>query len=176
MRVRFLAGLAVAAALVQGCTPQADRATVAPPAPDLYGRTRAAVCRVTPISLKDGGESTTTMTVVNDGGFCSIALSDAAGRPFQVGLVIAQPQHGKPLVHTNGNRTDVDYTPNPGFTGADSFVVRLRTPTVDSLLHVTVAVTAVGEASTVGTPAPPNPGAARHVQAPGTSTPDSAHK
>ena len=159
MRVRYLAALVMAAALVQGCTPNAERAEVAPPAPDLYGRVRAAGCRVTPITLKDGGESTTTMTVGNDGGFCSIALSDSAGKPFEVGLITAAPLHGKPLVHTAGSMTDVDYTPNPHFVGDDSFVVRLRTRTVDSLLHVTVIVTAAGNVASAGQPAPPTPGA-----------------
>ena len=158
MRVSHLAALVMATALVQGCTPTPNRVETAPPAPDLYGRSRAAVCRVTPISLKDGGESVTTMTMVNDGGYCAIALSDSAGKPFEVGLVTAAPQRGKPLVHTVGAMTDIDYTPNPGFIGSDSFVVRLRTAAVDSLLHVTVIVTAPGNAASAGQPAPPNPG------------------
>lgn len=162
MQVRYLAALIMAAAMVQGCTPNAERAEVAPPAPDLFGRARAAGCHVTPISLKDGGESTTTMTVGNDGGFCAIALSDSAGRPFEVGLITAAPTHGKPLVHTTGSMTDVDYTPDPRFVGSDSFVVRLRTHTVDSLLHVTVIVTAPGNTASSGQPAPPTPGAVAH--------------
>ncbi len=170
MRVSHLGALVLAAGLAQGCTPTPNLVETAPPAPDLYGRMRAAVCRVTPISLKDGGESTTTMTVVNDGGYCAIALSDSAGKPFEVGLVTAAPQRGKPLVHTVGAMTDVDYTPNPNFIGSDSFVVRLRTAKVDSLLHVTVISTAPGEAATSGQPAPPTPGSIKPAPAPAART------
>ncbi len=143
-------------ALLQGCAPKPQIVEAAPPSPDLYGRMKAAGCEVTPIVLRDGGESSTTMTVTNDGGYCAAAVADTAGRPFEVGLVTATPVHGKPLIHTVGARTEIDYAPATGFTGSDSFIVQLRAPKADSLLHVTVVVTPVGEAYTSGHPAPPS--------------------
>ncbi len=141
-------------ALLQGCAPKPSIVEEAAPSPDLYGRVPARACTVTPIVLRDGGESATTMTVTNDGGFCAASLADSAGRPFEVGLVTAPPVHGKPLIHTVGSKTDIDYTPAHGFVGSDSFIVRLRTTKVDSLLHLTVVVTPVGEAYTSGHPSP----------------------
>lgn len=155
-RIRLaLSAALVGVASLQGCAPKPGIVEEAAPSPDLYGRVPARACEVTPIVLHDGGESTTTMTVTNDGGFCAAALSDQSGRPFEVGLVTAPPTHGKPLIHTVGNKTDIDYTPARGFVGNDSFIIRLRTPKVDSLLHLTVVVTPVGEAYTSGHPAPP---------------------
>jgi hypothetical protein len=145
----------VGMALLQGCARKPTIVEAAPPAPDLYGRVPARACEVTPIVLRDGGESSTTMTVTNDGGYCAAALADGAGHPFEVGLVTAPPVHGKPLIHTVGGKTDIDYIPTRGFVGSDSFIVRLRTTKVDSLLHLTVVVTPVGEAYTSGHPAPP---------------------
>jgi hypothetical protein len=155
-RIRLaLSATLVGVASLQGCAPKPGIVEEAAPSPDLYGRVPARACEVTPIVLHDGGESTTTMTVTNDGGFCAAALSDQSGRPFEVGLVTAPPTHGKPLIHTVGNKTDIDYTPTRGFVGNDSFIIRLRTTKVDSLLHLTVVVTPVGQAYTSGHPAPP---------------------
>lgn len=155
-RIRFgVPAALVGIALLQGCAPKPSIVEEAPPSPDLYGRVPARACVVTPIVLRDGGESTTTMTVTNDGGYCAAALADGNGRPFEVGLVTAPPVHGKPLIHTVGSKTEIDYTPAKGFVGSDSFIVRLRTAKVDSLLHLTVVVTPVGEAYTSGHPAPP---------------------
>ena len=142
-------------ALLQGCAPKPSIVEEAAPSPDLYGRIPARACSVTPIVLRDGGESATTMTVANDGGFCGASLADQGGHPFEVGLVTAPPVHGKPLIHTVGSKTEIDYTPARGFVGSDSFIVRLRTTKVDSLLHLTVVVTPVGEAYTSGHSAPP---------------------
>ncbi len=154
-RIRFgVPAALVGIALLQGCAPKPSIVEEAPPSPDLYGRIPARACVVTPIVLRDGGESTTTMTVTNDGGFCAAALADGNSRPFEVGLVTAPPVHGKPLIHTVGNKTEIDYTPAKGFVGSDSFIVRLRTAKVDSLLHLTVVVTLVGEAYTSGKPSP----------------------
>ena len=35
------------------------------------------------------------------------------------------PSHGRVFAHHVGNNTRIDYTPDPGFVGTDSFAVRL---------------------------------------------------
>ena len=50
------------------------------------------------------------MKLGNDGGWCAITVNNG-GRPFDAGLLAAAPAHGKVLVHTVGNNTRIDYTP-----------------------------------------------------------------
>ena len=45
-----------------------------------------------------------------------------SGKPYSAGLLIAEPMHGKVLIHSVGDNTRIDYTPDVRFAGADSFV------------------------------------------------------
>jgi hypothetical protein len=65
------------------------------------------------------------MTVGNDGGWCAITVTQPHGEPFDAGLLTQRPLHGKVLIHKVGDATRIDYTPDPNFTGTDSFAVSL---------------------------------------------------
>ena len=50
------------------------------------------------------------------------------------------PTHGSVLIHEVGDNTRIDYTPDRGFTGTDSFAVQLIPG--DAKVNVAVMVTA----------------------------------
>jgi len=60
----------------------------------------------------------------NDGGWCALRLS-RAGKPYAAGLLPVLPQHGNVFIHTVAGFTRIDYTPNAGYAGSDSFLVKL---------------------------------------------------
>ncbi len=78
------------------------------------------------------------MTVGNDGGWCGITVADG-GQPYSAGLLTIRPTHGRVYIHTVGDATRIDYTPDTGFTGSDNFAVRV-VPGND-LIRVAVTVT-----------------------------------
>lgn len=86
---------------------------------------RAAGCTV-PRSVSLNRESVTeaAMTLANDGGWCGISLAQD-GKPYAAGGVSARPEHGRVHVRNVGDATRVDYFPDRGFTGTDSFIVAL---------------------------------------------------
>jgi hypothetical protein len=65
-----------------------------------------------------------TCVVGNNGGWCGIVVNDG-GKPYAAGLLIADPMHGKVLIHSVGDDTRIDYTPDPRFSGNDAFTVKL---------------------------------------------------
>lgn len=120
-----LAWLTLAAGIVSlpGC--QANK----PPPPS--ARTYAAdfvggakTCTVPRPALKDGELAPVDMTVGNDGGWCGITVV-RDGKPYDAGLLTARPEHGRVFVHSVGDTTRIDYTPDRGFAGTDSFTVKL---------------------------------------------------
>lgn len=78
------------------------------------------------------------MRVANDGGWCAISVQ-LDGQPYAAGLLTDPPAHGKVYIHPVGNFTRIDYTPDSGFTGTDSFVVQLIPG--NPALRTTVTVT-----------------------------------
>ncbi len=78
------------------------------------------------------------MRVANDGGWCAISVQ-LDGRPYAAGLLTEPPAHGKVFIHPVGDSTRIDYTPDPGFTGTDRFVVQLIPGY--AVLRTTVTVT-----------------------------------
>jgi hypothetical protein len=104
-------------------------------ASDLAGGARS--CAVPAVSVTAGQETAVPMTVGNDGGWCGITVSQS-GQPFSAGLLVTRPAHGKIYIHTVGDATRIDYTPDPKFAGSDSFVVRLVPG--DGSLRVAVTV------------------------------------
>ena len=84
----------------------------------------ARQCKVGPVALAAGKESTTAMAVGNDGGRCSIVVA-LDGHPYAAGLLTTPAAHGKVYVHAVGDDTRIDYTPDTGFAGADAFTVTL---------------------------------------------------
>jgi hypothetical protein len=92
-------------------------------AADLTGAARS--CDVPPITPVSGQSAEATMKVGNDGGWCGLPLHQDGPKPFDAGLLTARPAHGNVLIHQVGDDTRIDYTPDRGFTGNDSFSVKL---------------------------------------------------
>jgi hypothetical protein len=141
-RTGFFLGIAVT---VAGCQTPAPPPPPAPPAPLPYhiGPPPAASCTVVPFKVADGGTTDVAMAVGNDGGYCATTLTADSGKPFDVGLVPVVPDHGTPRVVRYNGKTSVEYTPDPGYTGHDSFVVHLLVhgKTNHTTLNVSVTVT-----------------------------------
>jgi hypothetical protein len=115
--------IAAMAVLLQAC---ADKPPSGPPA-RLYAVDQAGgakKCEAPKVAPTAGQEVPAAMTLGNDGGWCAVTVANG-GRPFDAGLLTAPPAHGKVHIHTVGNDTRIDYTPEPRFTGADAFAVRL---------------------------------------------------
>jgi hypothetical protein len=116
-------GLAIAVLLV-GCAapPAAPVSTTRLYAIDQAGA--AKQCTVGPVTLTAGKETAATMSVRNDGGWCAISVAQS-GHPYSAGLLATPAAHGKVYVHTVGDDTRIDYTPDPGYAGPDAFTVTL---------------------------------------------------
>lgn len=84
----------------------------------------AKQCKAGPVALAAGKPTAATMTVGNDGGWCAISVA-AEGHPYAAGLLTVDAVHGKVYVHQVGDATRIDYTPDRGFVGPDSFTVTL---------------------------------------------------
>ena len=97
----------------------------------------APTCEVGKLAPAAGQESEVPVRVGNDGGWCGITVSNG-GRPYSAGLLASAPAHGKALIHTVGNDTRIDYTPVRGFTGSDTFSVRLIPG--DAIVRASVSV------------------------------------
>jgi len=134
---RFGLAMVATAALLQAC---AEKPPSAPPprvfAADMTGAAKA--CTVPPVTPAAGRPADVAMKLGSDGGWCAITVNNN-GRPFDAGLVVTPPAHGKLLIHTVGNDTRIDYTPAARYGGADAFTVRLIPG--DAVLRVTAAVT-----------------------------------
>ncbi len=117
-----LAALA-AAGLLQGCEQPRTASGTRLFASDLNGGAR--LCAVPAITVTSGQETTVPMTVGNDGGWCGISVAQGGPHPYSVGLLTTPPSHGKIYIHSVGDQTRIDYTPDAGFAGSDSFVVKL---------------------------------------------------
>ncbi len=121
-RLALAAGLAL---FLAGCQQQAARpvSTTRLFATDQMGAAKS--CTVSGLGAPaPGKEVEATMAVGNDGGWCGITV-DNGGRPFAAGLLSVRPAHGRVFIHSVGDTTRIDYTPNPGFAGPDGFTVRL---------------------------------------------------
>ena len=125
---------ALLASLVGGCTQSTAglsqaRATIY--ASDLQGK--AAVCTA-PAVQPEGGKTVTTTITTGGGGWCGLTVANA-GKPYTAGLVERRPDRGHVYIHTVGDDTRVDYTPD-GTPMPDTFAVMLLPG--DATLAVTV--------------------------------------
>ena len=127
--------LALTALLVQGCEQPRQVSTTRLYAIDQAGG--AKICNAPKAQPADGQVTELPMSLTNDGGWCGLLVSKA-GRPYSAGLLTARPKDGKVYVHTVGDEMRIDYTPNPGFAGNDSFLVKLVPG--DGSVRVNVAV------------------------------------
>ncbi len=103
---------------------------------DMSGGTKN--CVVPKITPAPGQVTPVAIQMGNDGGWCGITVSDG-GKPYGAGLLVAEPAHGKVVVHTVGDTTRIDYTPVPRFAGTDSFSVKLVPGAGTVTANVTVA-------------------------------------
>jgi hypothetical protein len=121
--MRYALALAATALLLQAC---AQRPPAAPGArvfqADLAGAAKS--CSVPQVTPAVGQETPVPIKMGNDGGWCAITVNNA-GKPFDAGLLVTEPTHGKAYIHTVGDETRIDYTPDPRFAGSDSFAVKL---------------------------------------------------
>jgi hypothetical protein len=132
----LMTGLALAGCSHPAPTPEASQLRVY--AADLAGAAKS--CEVPKVDPKAGAGSKAAMKVVNDGGWCGISVHQAGPKPFAAGLLEKRATHGDVTIHEVGDNTRIDYTPDRGFAGNDSFVVKLIPG--DAAIDVTVTVTA----------------------------------
>lgn len=136
---RHMAWLALAAmvGLLQGCGPDQivrgskNRLFAA----DLAGG--AKLCQVPKVSPVDNQTIEVPMGLGNDGGLCGLPVQ-RGGAPFGAGLLTTRATHGAVVIHEVGDFTRIDYTPDRGFSGADSFVVKLIPGNAGIKINVTV--------------------------------------
>jgi len=111
--------------LLQGCSrepvPVASRARVY--SADVTGKAKA--CEVAKVAPADGQTVETIMKLDDSRGWCGLPLRQSDAKPFDAGLLVERPAHGSVVIHQVGDDTRVDYTPDRGFTGSDSFVVKM---------------------------------------------------
>lgn len=108
-------------------------------ATDLTGGAKMCVApKIVPV---EGKTTELAMGMTNDGGWCGLLVGQGNAKPFDAGLLTGRPTHGIVTIHTVGDDTRVDYTPDRGFTGNDSFSVKLIPGS--GIVHVTVAVTSM---------------------------------
>ncbi len=134
---RLWLAIVATAVLLQAC---AEKGPSGPPArvfaADMTGA--AKVCTAPPVNPAAGKTIDAAIRLGNDGGWCAITVNNN-GRPFDAGLLLAPPRHGKVLIHTVGNDTRIDYTPTARYAGGDAFSVRLIPG--DTTIRVAATVT-----------------------------------
>jgi hypothetical protein len=131
-------------ALLQGCGQGgtgAGRSRLRMFAADFAGA--AKTCEVPTVTPTSGQSVDATMTLANDGGWCGVPVHQDGPRPYDAGLLTARPAHGTVLIHGVGDFTRIDYTPDRGYSGADSFSVRLVPG--NAIVRIAVTVTARGK-------------------------------
>jgi hypothetical protein len=126
--------IAAVALLAQGCAPTAPGWNGVF-AVDAAGG--AKTCTAPTAAPPDGLGLKVQVQMSNDGGWCGV-VANRGGTAFESYLLATRPAHGTVYAHRVGPYTRIDYTPDPGFAGTDSFVVRLIPG--DSTLEETVAV------------------------------------
>ena len=151
----FAAALAATAAL-QACAPQRPTHTPLPVyAIDQAGA--AHTCTVSPLApaMSAGKNSSATMALSNDGGWCAVSTHQDGPAPFTAGLLTTRPEHGKVFVHSVGDETRLDYTPEAGYGGNDTFAVTLIPG--DETVQVTATVAAPPAPPAAAVPPPAKP-------------------
>jgi hypothetical protein len=139
-----MTGLVLAGCAHPGPGPAASNLRVY--AADVAGA--AKVCEVPKVNPVAGAGSEAAIKVVNDGGWCGIPVHQDGPKPFDAGLLEKRAAHGDVTIHEVGDNTRIDYTPDRGFAGNDTFAVKLIPG--DATINVAVTVTA----TPVAAPAP----------------------
>jgi hypothetical protein len=129
----------MAAALLAACAPPQGptASTTRLYAIDLSGG--AKQCTVGPLSPVAGKEVTAAMRVGNDGGWCAFKVAQPGPQPYAAGLVTQEPAHGRVYIHPVGDDTRIDYIPDAGYVGSDTFTATLLPG--HAMIRATVSVT-----------------------------------
>ena len=132
--------LLLTSTLLQACTPNTTPAgsRLRVFAADVTGAAQS--CEAHEIAPAAGQTIEASMKLANDGGWCGLPAHQEGPKPFEAGLLAVRPTHGSVLIHEVGDNTRIDYTPDRGFTGTDSFAVKLIPG--DAKVNVAVMVTA----------------------------------
>ncbi len=139
--------LFLTAVLLAGCSSQQQAGQAGSKlrvyATDMAGG--AKICVAPKIVPSPAATTEVTMGLSNDGGWCGVRVDQDGAKPFDAGLLTARPAHGSVTIHSVGDDTRIDYTPDRGFSGNDSFRVKLIPG--NETVHVTVAVSPVATAT-----------------------------
>lgn len=160
---KHLIAIAATAIALTGCATQPPAGQAAA-TEDLNGEI-AKTCTATPIDLSASATANATIDMTNDG-WCAVHAKEN-GKPFQLGLVRARPQHGRVLIQKIGGETRIEYTAENNYVGADRFTVALRSSTPnapDATVQIAVNVTMGAGMAAAPAPAP----AATKAAAPST--------
>jgi hypothetical protein len=98
----------------------------------------AKTCKVSDVAAAPGKQVPVEMAVGNDGGWCALSLSAPDHSPYGAGLLTDRAAHGTVYIHTVGDDTRIDYTPDHGYAGTDKFTVTLLPGEVALAFSVTV--------------------------------------
>jgi len=98
---------------------------------------RATTC-VMPTAAPPDGQSVLAQVQMSNEGWCGIN-ANRRGSAYESYLLVTRPAHGRVFPHRVAGVTRVDYTPDRGFTGTDSFAIRLIPG--DAVLQGAVTVT-----------------------------------
>ena len=159
MSLKLTAPLAAVLAL-SACAPKPPVLQASDPRNDGL----AKVCTPTNPDTSKPGPYTAAMAMSNDG-WCGVSAVDRSGKPFSFALVHVRPSHGRVFNQEVANVLRIEYTPDAGYSGPDSFTVTLRSSQAgaeDVPLAVSVNVER-GDGPVAAAPATP---AARPAAAP----------
>ncbi len=151
MSLKLTAPLAAVLAL-SACAPKPPVLQASDPRNDGI----AKVCTPTNPDLTKPAPYAASIAMSNDG-WCGVSAVDRSGKPFSLALVRVRPSHGRVFNQEVANVRRIEYTPDAGYTGADSFTVALRSSPAgaeDVPLAVSVNVTQ-GDSPAVAAPATP---------------------
>jgi hypothetical protein len=133
--------LLLTGAVLQGCAQHGATgpgSTLRVYAADLAGAAKS--CDVPKLNPAAGQTTEAPIKLANDGGWCGLPVHQDGPKPFDAGLLATRPNHGTVLIHEVGDDTRIDYTPDRGFSGTDTFSVKLIPG--NATIHVTATVTA----------------------------------
>ncbi len=85
----------------------------------------AKLCETPSVSLALGKPAAAAIRVGNDGGWCGLSVQQDGPKPYAAGLLTSRAEHGTVTVHSVGDNTRIDYVPDRGYVGPNSYSVNL---------------------------------------------------
>ena len=129
--------LTLTAAVVQGCSePRVAGSSTRLFSADFTGAAKTCdAAKATPV---EGKPVEVALKLHNDGGWCALNVA-RGGKPYDSALLTGRASHGKVFIHRVGDATRIDYTPDRGYAGRDTFTVKLIPG--DAVIEAAVTVT-----------------------------------